>query len=74
MTIDEYIAKCRAEIPYLGALLDAIKDVPIGDVEQLDAILEAFPDEEIWQAMIVRASDLSAREINFNGNSNRHQK
>lgn len=50
MNSEAYLAKRRAENPYLGALLDAIKDVPIGDIEQMDRILLAFPEEDEWYA------------------------
>lgn len=49
-TFDEYLAEHLTANPYLAAMHDAIKDVPLGDVAQLDAILEAFPDEDEWRA------------------------
>lgn len=50
MRFDEYIANICAKDPYLAALFDAIKDVPIGNDGETDRILEAFPGEDEWYA------------------------
>lgn len=54
-------AQLRAD-PYLAALYEATKDVPL---DQLDSILEAFPYREEWERNDAEAHREDTRRILF---------